>query len=296
MTDPVLAFVLLAAFFLSVAGARYFKTLDPGFGHAGPAPFIAGAAAGVVIFAADRLVNAHAIVTGAVLTLAAVYVRHIGDESEAAEGMLLGALVGASAAVPLAFSGDDELRKFAECVIAGTIAGYGITFAVFHVAERSKQLVFDALTAGIAIAGTLIPSLLHRAGFSDRRIAVSVAAAIPLLSIATVFAQWREVRAQLAHESALGVLDPRHVAPTAHPILRFGRAGWSDPRAHREFVRLANRIALRKRQQRQRTDETARIYQLEIIKLRMQLQQMASIDRATLAQADRPPHHDDDAH
>src|SRR6185436_5668235 len=53
------------------------------------------------------------------------------------------------------------------------------------------------------------------------------------------------------------------------------------PRAHREFVRLANEIALRKRHQRGRPDDTARLYQLEIIKLRMQIQEMSKIDRDT---------------
>ena len=47
-------------------------------------------------------------------------------------------------------------------------------------------------------------------------------------------------------------------------------------------MRLANRIALRKRQQRDRTDDEARLYQLEIIKLRMQIQEMSRIDRAVL--------------
>ena len=69
------------------------------------------------------------------------------------------------------------------------------------------------------------------------------------------------------------------VRPTAHPLLRLGSGGWADKHAHREFVRLANKVALRKRQQRDRTDEMARLYQLEIIKLRMQIQEMSKIDR-----------------
>lgn len=45
-------------------------------------------------------------------------------------------------------------------------------------------------------------------------------------------------------------------------------------------MRIANKIALRKRQQRGRSEELARLYQLEVIKLRMVLQQMVSVDRA----------------
>jgi len=101
-------------------------------------------------------------------------------------------------------------------------------------------------------------------------------AAVPR-RIAFALERWPE----LAHEAAIGVIDADEVRTTAHPILRFTRAGWSDAAAHREFVRLANRIALRKRQQRNRPDDTARLYQLEIIKLRMQLKEMANIERHT---------------
>lgn len=275
MTDPVLTFIILALFFLAIAFARWFKTLDTGFGRAATTPMITGVACGVVL-----LFLHHAVVTGVLLTLATIYVRHTGDESEAPEGMLLGALLGASAAIPLAFSGDAELLKFAEVVIAGTVAGYGITFAAFHAGDRVKQLVLDVLTAAAAVGGATLPSFVARSGMSDRRIAITVAAAIPLLSMLTVFIQWRQVRAELAHESALGFIDPRDIRTTAHPVLRFGRGGWTDAHAHREFVRLANRIALRKRQQRGRTEAVARLYQLEIIKLRMQLQEMARIDKA----------------
>src|SRR5437763_11034224 len=150
MTDPVLTFIVLAFFFAAVAGARYFKTLDAAFGHAAASSILTGIASGAVIFVTSRFLTM-AVVTGIVMTIAAIYVRHTGDESEAPEGMILGALIGASAALPLAFSGENELLHFAECSIAGTIAGYGITFALFHVTDRARQIVLDVITAGIAI-------------------------------------------------------------------------------------------------------------------------------------------------
>ena len=281
MTDPVLTFIILVFFFAAIAAARYFKTLDTGFGQAAASSIVSGIASGVVIFVASRYTELNAVVTGIVMTLAAMYVRHTGDESEAPEGMLLGALIGASAALPLAFSGENELRHFSECAIAGTIAGYGVTFAQFHVTDRARQLLLDVITAVVAVAGASLPAIVERAGFRQRPVAVFVAVAIPLLSAVTVFARWRSVRSELAHEAAIGVIDADEVRTTAHPILRFTRAGWSDAAAHREFVRLANRIALRKRQQRNRPDDTARLYQLEIIKLRMQLKEMANIERHT---------------
>ncbi|HKO57635.1 MAG TPA: hypothetical protein VJ276_17315, partial [Thermoanaerobaculia bacterium] len=105
--------------------------------------------------------------------------------------------------------------------------------------------------------------------------------------LVVVFEQWPDIRAELRHEASLGFIDDADVRPTAHPLLRLGRAGWADPRAHREFVRLANEVALRKRHQRGRPDDTARLYQLEIIKLRMQIQEMSKIDRDTRRAAER---------
>jgi hypothetical protein len=122
---------------------------------------------------------------------------------------------------------------------------------------------------------------------TERHIAISAAALVPLLIIATVFKQWPSVRQELNHEAALGFIDDEDVRPTAHPLRRLGRAGWHDAGAHREFVRIATRIALRKRQQRTRTETMARLYQLEVIKLRMELQEMARIDRAMRVHAEQ---------
>ena len=166
MSDPVLTFVILAFFFTAIAAARYFKTLDTGFGQAAASPVVSGIAIGVVIFIASRFTELHVVVTGIVMTIAAMYVRHTGDESEAPEGMLLGALIGASAALSLAFSGENELRHFSECVIAGTIAGYGVTFAQFHVTDRARQLLLDLITAVVAVAGAWLPASVRWMGVS----------------------------------------------------------------------------------------------------------------------------------
>jgi len=173
-----------------------------------------------------------------------------------------------------------EAGILASLMLAGAVAGYGITFAVFHVADKKKQIAFDVATAAAAIAVAWLPSLAVRYGIRERYILIIAAAALPLIVVGAVFQQWPDVRAELRHESSLGFMNDRDVRATAHPLLRLGRGGWADRRAHREFVRLANRIALRKRQQRNRTDDVARLYQIEIIKLRMQIQEMSHIDRA----------------
>lgn len=272
MSDPVLVFVLITTFIPALAAVAYFKTLDSALGSDARVPMIAGVIAGIVIWKLD-----HPVAIGVILTFAALYVRLTGRESEPSDGMTLGALMGAAAAIPLAFQGDDELLRFTQCVLAGAVAGYGITFGLTHVRDKRKQIAIDALTMLIAIGTAWAAAVAPLRG---RVMAMAAAAAIPLLVVATVFKQWPAVRAELLHEAALGVIDDSDVRPTAHPFLRLGRGGWYDRAAHREFVRIATRIALRKRQQRARDEELARIYQLEVIKLRMQLQDMSRIDRA----------------
>jgi hypothetical protein len=217
---------------------------------------------------------------GIALTLAALYVRHTGRETEAVDGMIVGSVMGATAAVPFVMTSIHAASIIAALMLAGAVAGYGITFAVFHVADKRRQIAFDVATAAIAIAIAWLPSLAVRYAIRERHILVAVATALPLLVVIAVFRQWPDVRAELRHESSLGFLSERDVRTAAHPLLRLGRGGWADRRAHREFVRLANRVALRKRQQRNRAEDESRLYQLEIIKLRMQIQEMSRIDLA----------------
>ena len=279
MSDPVLCIVVYAVFLAAMAGAHFFKTLDNDLGTAWRTALAVGLAVAFVLFLVRAL---YPVVGGIALTLAALYVRHTGRETEAIDGMIVGSVMGATAAIPFVMTSVHEAGILASLMLAGAVAGYGITFAVFHVADKRKQIAFDVVTAAAAIAVAWLPSLAARYGIDERAILLIVATALPLAVVAAVFQQWPDVRAELRHESSLGFLSDRDVRVTAHPLFRLGRGGWADRRAHREFVRLANRIALRKRQQRNRTDEVARLYQIEIIKLRMQIQEMSHIDRAVL--------------
>jgi hypothetical protein len=279
MSDPLLALVLIVAFLVVIAAASYFKTLGAGLWSEARMPLVAGALCGAVILYVKSIPSF--VTAGVLLTVAALYVRLTGRESEPADGMILGAITGAAAALPLVvFSGEHELLRFAECLLAGAVAGYGITFGLTHVRDKMRQAAVDAATAALAVAAAWAPALLLRVSrVTERQIAIGAISLVPLLVVATVFKQWPSVRAELRHEAALGFIDEEDVRATAHPLLRLGRAGWHDAEAHRSFVRMANKIALRKRQQRTRPEEIARLYQLEVIKLRMQMQEMSGIDR-----------------
>jgi hypothetical protein len=285
MSDPVLALVLVVSFSAVLLAASWFKTLDTALWRNAHVPLLLGLSCGVVLRLLDPAPRLEPLLTGVVLTAAALYLRLTGRESEPADGMVICAWMGAAAAVPLIIQDEQALLRLSECILAGAIAGYGITFALAHVRDRMRQLGVDAATAAIAVGGAALPRLVQRTGLEARQIAIGSSALIPLLAVLTVFRQWAIVRAELRHEAVLGVIDDEDVHPTAHPLRRLGRAGWHDRAAHREFVRLANRIALRKRQQRGRSEEVARLYQLEVIKLRMQLQEMTRIDRAMRAAA-----------
>jgi len=265
-----LALILIA--FLGVAAAAdFFKSLDPRFWRAWRTPLAAGIVAGALLWP----LGAHPIAAGIVLSAAALYVRLTGRESESVDGMLLGGCSGAAAAAVLLWHGD----AIAQCIAAGAVAGYGITYAAFHVRERGKQVALDVVTAIAAVAAAYAPRALVAAGLTTRAVDIIVAALVPLLVVAAVFKEWPELRAELRHEASLGFLDDADVRRTAHPLLRHGRGGWTDRHAHREFVRLANEIALRKRHQRFRDDTVARLYQVEIIQLRMRMREMSRIDR-----------------
>ena len=283
MTDPVLALIVIAAFFFAVSVTSWFKTLDAALWREARVPLTLGVICGVVL----RFVDGP-VAIGVLLTLAALYTRLTGRESEPADGMILGAMMGGATAIPLAVDNDaGTLLRLAACILAGAVAGYGITFGLTHVRNKLRQLAIDVVTAALAVGAAALPRVLARSGIPERQVAMAAAALVPLLIIATVFRQWPSVRAELRHEAVLGVIDEEDVRSTAHPLLRLGRAGWHDAHAHREFVRIANKIALRKRQQRGRPEEVARLYQLEVIKLRMELQEMTRIDRAMRAQAER---------
>jgi len=280
MSDPVLCIVVYAVFLAAMAAAHFFKTLDNDIGTAWRTALAIGVGVAILLFLVRAL---YPVVGGIALTLAALYVRHTGRETEAIDGMIVGSVMGATAAIPFVMTSVHAAAIIAALMLAGAVAGYGITFAVFHVADKRKQIAFDVATAAAAVLVAWLPSLAVQYRVSERHILLIAATALPLIVVIATFQQWPDLRAELRHEASLGFLRDRDVRTTAHPILRLGRGGWADRRAHREFVRLANRIALRKRQQRNRTEEEARIYQLEIIKLRMQIQEMGRIDHAVLS-------------
>lgn len=284
MSDPLLAIVLIPLFLSILAAASWFKTLDSALVREGHVPLLAGIAIGLLLRFLDRPPLPFPVLAGLLFTAAALYVRHTGQESEPIAGMMLGALTGAGTAALFALNAD-ALIRFAQYVPAAAVAGYGITFGISHLRDRLRQLAFDALTAALAIGAVWLPLLLQDR-VPPRQLALGAAALVPLLAVAAAVWQWPRVANELREEASHGLINPADVRTASHPLLRLGRSGWHSGSAHREFVRIATRLALRKRQQRDRPEKIARLYQLEVIKLRMEMQQMVRVDRAMRSAAE----------
>src|SRR5438105_12476064 len=157
MSDPAYAVILLLCFLAALAIARFFKTLDPEIWSAAATPLLVGVVSGILL---RLLPSAHPVAIGIVLTIACLYARLSGEETEPIDGMLLGACSGAAAAAIVMSRGEHECRGVAECLLAGAIAGYGVTFAALHVAHKLRQIVIDALTALVAIGAAWLPPVI----------------------------------------------------------------------------------------------------------------------------------------
>src|ERR1700716_943085 len=97
MSDPVLCIVVYTVFLAAMAAAHFFKTLDNDLGTAWRTAFVVGLAVAFLLFLVRAL---YPVVGGIALTLAALYVRHTGRETEAVDGMIVGRVAGATAAGP----------------------------------------------------------------------------------------------------------------------------------------------------------------------------------------------------
>src|SRR3954449_7263357 len=191
MSDPVLCIVVYVVFLAAMAAAHFFKTLDNDLGTRWSTAFAAGVVVAVLLFLVRAL---YPVVGGIALTLAALYVRHTGRETEAVDGMIVGSVMGATATIPFVMTSIHEAGIIASLMLAGAVAGYGITFAVFHVADKRKQIAFDVATAAAAVGAAWLPSIVARYGISEGKILIAVAAALPLIVVIAVFQQWPDVR------------------------------------------------------------------------------------------------------
>jgi hypothetical protein len=94
------------------------------------------------------------------------------------------------------------------------------------------------------------------------------------------------VTRELVDEARLDLFPLREVPGIAHPLRRLGRGGWRDLDARRKLISRSTELAMAKHRQRQMSDEAARLYQLEIMKLRMEIREILAIHQALVLDAE----------
>jgi hypothetical protein len=218
-----------------------------------------------------------------VLLAAAVwFTRERRPDADVTEGAFSGAIAGCvAAAVASVLATETAPATVTTWIIAGTMAGVILYCVAVH--SRLVRLAVGMLAAAVLL-------LLHQtlAGWTTGRSGWTPAIVMSIVAVGALVitvARWPGLRAELREEAELGFISREDAASVTHPIRRLRLSNWNDPDARREFVRTASDIAVRKRRQRHMSQATARLYQLEILKLRMQLQEMQQVDAAVGADA-----------
>lgn len=218
-----------------------------------------------------------------VLFAAAVwFTRERRPDADVTEGAFSGAIAGCVAAgVSSALAGQTAQPNVTAWTIAGTLAGVFLYSVAVH--SRFIRLSLGALAAAVLVA--LHHPLSYWSAGRSGWAPLTVVSVVALAALVMTVARWPGLREELREEAELGFISPEDAASVTHPIRRLVLSNWNDPDARREFVRTASDIAVRKRRQRHMSQSTARLYQLEILKLRMQLQEMQQVDAAVRADA-----------
>lgn len=256
-------------------GARWYRRLD-----LAPRGLTAAMSSGAVTGAAAAALQPFAprMVTDAIplllLLIASEWIRRRDTELDGSDAFLTGSIAGLAAAaitVPVSAQPLTEVARFGA---AGPLA---MGAAWFAATRRLPVAAWSAGAIGLGALATVVAG--SRVGVPA---AIAVALIPALVAVASVIYLRQAIAAELRAEAELGVFDAAEIASVAHPWRRLRFSTWPDRSARRRFVQLATEISLRKRQQRRMTPEAARLYQLEILKLRMELQSVERVHRTVL--------------
>lgn len=232
---------------------------------------IAGACAGTILLAPPLMSHpiGRVAAVAVTMTLALVWVRGVVHDHTGSDAVLTGAALGSSAAVPWLIAADSTAPSVAFVCLAAAVAA---SVADLHAADRLWGAL-AALAASVTAAAA--------ASFVQPPPAALLAVAIVIIvwTLAATSVRARLLETELAEEAALGVIDEREIRGALHPVLRLLPRGWRNREARWRFVELANQLAIRKRRQRKLPPELARLQQLEVMKLRMELAEVARVER-----------------
>jgi hypothetical protein len=289
--DAAMLFLLVAL--ASITGMHYFHRLS-----AAPMQVfvrsIGAGIAGALLFL--RLEPLQHLVDAAIAVafLIAIVLGFLHRALDPVDGNHAGAIAGITAsAVLVVFRGDD--------VEAMTLASFLVvtpaTLALLSLVRRSRSAERVLWIAGALIV-PIAAELIRRstAGIDDSAIMTAAVLFAPVFAMTIFLSRRGSIALELREEARLGFLDDRDAATIAHPIRRFQLSGWHNREARRHFIRVAETLAETKILQRSMTESTARLTQLEVMRLRMRLRDIENIEQASRPQSRSSTMHLDDSH
>lgn len=268
ITAPIL---VAAAAVLAFAIAGWFRDLRVEW-RGGALPAIVTGAAAAIAHIAFRDSDRGEWALPIILVVGSVLLRWRHVDEDYVDGTMSGMLAGAIAAT---ITAPAEGPSFAAtAVVQGAVAGLATHIVLFRVR------VLGAV-AGVAAAFVLVLAHDHLVELLEpleTRAPLVVIGVTLLLSLIATIIQLRLLRPEFMQESELGVATDDVAREMSHPWRRLTMRGWSDRKARHHFVRISRELATRKRRQRRMPAAAARLYQLEVIKLRQLLQEIYAVE------------------
>lgn len=225
---------------------------------------------GVLMAALIRLISTGSLRTELAVTAGLVLVVAVVRRGaiDAISRLELASFTGLGMALALvSFRSGDPWLDISRSLLAA--AAVGLSFTGWRQTE---------VAAGVGFAGGFLaavaPRFIIAAGIPARSMAIAAAALVPGILLINVVRRWGVIRRELSDESRLGLFSDSDIERVAHPLRRLRRGKGENKDAHLRFVQLATSLAMRKRQQRMLPEAEARLMQLEIMKLRMELSEM----------------------
>lgn len=276
---------LLCATFVLTVLALLFRDLGVDWELLTVRPLITGATAGLALAAAAHFRGPEVLlmVTGSAFTIAALYFARNSMTGEPVDSIGTGTMIAIGSAIPLMAAAALTLDTAAAVVLAAPVALVLVARSYRHAQPVRAGLQFTALAASSAAA--FVPRSVEQLGVRDLHVAIAIGLIAPVTIAATVLQRWPMLINELMDEARLGLFPAEDIARVSHPLRRFSRGGWAEKNAARHFVRISTKLAARKHQQRSMSPDTARLYQLEILKLRMELKNILNVERSYAAHA-----------
>lgn len=283
---PPTILAILAGSLLLLFLAEIFKNIEPEWRASFTSPAVSGLIVGAVILAVRTFATetVTALCTGLLFTLVSAWLHRRGLHVEPMEGLTAGAVTGTTAALVVSPLTD----RSPSIEAAGLLLGGATAGAIYaFLCERLQRYLIPAHVVTWAAASAVVFGARFIPGGTT--VALGAALFAPLAVILSVSFGRRAAIVELREESALGFFPDHEIRRATHPLLRLGKGGWKNRAVRRRFVAITHALATRKARQRIARPDLARLYQVEILKLRMELQDILTVQHSLAASGDDVP-------